>query len=94
MRTTDVNLVQMTNSSVARSDRDILQLNVHVILSYIRTCQHLIPIPLQMIFRRGGWRSVICVMTKRTFEELAAVHLAGCDLESNNMALYSIDISR
>lgn len=33
-------------------------------------------------------------MGGRTFEELAAVDLAGCDLESDNMALQSDSVSK
>ena len=54
MRSSDVNLIQVGDTSVAGGDSDVLELDVHVVLG---------------------------------LEELAAVDLAGGDLESDDMAL-------
>jgi hypothetical protein len=68
----------MADTSVARSDRDIFELDIHVIFSYSSHKSALSSLVL------SEWHREIMY---RTFKELATVDLAGSDLESNDMAL-------
>jgi hypothetical protein len=73
----------MADSSVARSDRDILELNVHVVFSYNAS-------PSTSLFAEKLDRGYL---SGRTFEQFATIDLARCDLESNDMALQNKAIS-
>jgi len=78
----------MTDTPIPCCDRNILQLNIHIIFSYI---------PLQISIRvcisgvRREKQSNCAVEGKigkgQTFKELSAVDLTGGDFESNDMAL-------
>lgn len=65
----------MADSTITRCYGNIFELHVHVVLSYI-----------QLSVVGLLWAGYL-VDIRRTFEEPAAVHLAGGNLESDNMAL-------
>lgn len=69
---TDVDLVEMRNTAVARCDSNIFHLDVHVVLRYSMS-----------VLRHNGCQS----RTKRTLEEFSAVDDAGVDFESDDVAL-------
>jgi hypothetical protein len=73
MRATDVDLIQMAHTPIARRNSDILELHVHVVFSYTHKSACI-------CVGETVWGG-------RTFEELATVDLAGGDLECDNMAL-------
>lgn len=78
MRTPNIDLVQMADTTVARSNRDVFQLYIHVILS----CEG-----LRQPCSSNHREDTDGILRGRTFKELAAVDLAGRDLEGNNMSL-------
>lgn len=71
----DVYLLEMRYTAIARSDGDIFELHIHVVLS----CPLLVA-----VFSR---KLVAGFSQMRTFNKLAAVDLAGSDLECDNVAL-------
>jgi hypothetical protein len=68
----------MADTAIARCNRDILQLHIHVVLGCI--------LDVSIVLTNWGpLRGVFA--TRRTFKELATIDLAGGDLEGDNMAL-------
>jgi hypothetical protein len=89
MRTPDVDLIQMTDSPVARSDCDIFELNVHIIFGYnSHYISNRFTFAVLWNGMPGGSR-VGSGRSQRTFEKLAPIDLARRDLEGYNMALRS-----
>lgn len=81
-----VHLVQMADSTVARGNSDIFELNVHIVFGCARGGS-------QSTVSSVGRTTEMCPETetlrrpRRTFNELASVYLAGCNLERDNMVL-------
>jgi hypothetical protein len=74
MASPNVYLFEMRNATVTSGNGDVFQLYVHVVL---------------------GYNSLACVsctlaMRARTFNQLAAVDLARCNLERDNVALRTV----
>ena len=73
MRSANIDLVKMRDASVARSNCNILHLNVHVVLSYAYR------VNLCINYKINGGAI--------TFEEFATINLTGGYLESDNVTL-------
>ena len=67
MGAANVDLIQMAHTAVARSNRDIFELHVHVVFRCVSSVS---------LFYEEIWTWREKVGERRTFEELAAVHLA------------------
>lgn len=89
MRTPDVHLVEMAHPPIARGDGDVLELNVHVVFG----CNARVRSAPSSNIRPKG-KCGVGDLRARTFEELAAIHLARGDLEGNDMALEGNRVSK
>lgn len=77
----NVYLLEMRYTAVARSDGDVFELHVHVVLRCLLSA----PISSRAFVARSPQR--------RTFNKLAAVDLARSDFECDNVALEGVSAS-
>jgi hypothetical protein len=79
MAAADVDLLKMRHTTIASRDRDVLELHIHVVFG----CEKLARKPLENYHEN-----------LRTFEELAAIDLAGGDLECDDVSLYTVSAAQ
>ena len=85
MRASNVDAIQMCDSSVALRNVDVLELYVHVVLSYFPVSLHLrLPLLSPSLIAICG--------PERTFDELSTVCLARVDLHCDLMSLESYQL--
>lgn len=80
MAAANVDLLEMADTSVACGDGDVLELDVHVVFGCFGEVE------LEGELRARGERE-LRNQCQPTFDQLAAVCLAGCDLEGDDVAL-------
>lgn len=78
MTSTNVNLVEMADTSVTRGNGDVFELNVHVVLRYRTHIGQ--PLVLRSATVQAGMMLLAEQKYSLTFKQLATVHLTRGDL--------------
>lgn len=81
----DIDLIEMTDPAIARGDRDVFELYVHIVLGYSIKRQS----SANILCQRGSMDMEL-LRGKGTFDQFASVHLARCDFKRDNMVLHAI----